>query len=994
MSDLPAFLSASLSPATRKEAERQLHVLSQNQGFLSLLLGLVLDPSQDRAVRLAGSIYFKNLVKSKWDDEETPVINQTDKETIRNNLVEVMIRLASPADKTLRAQIAESISLIASVDFPDNWSNLIQTLVTSLSTTDFSINLAILQTAHSIFQRWRSETRSDSLFSTINFVLSTFAQPFYELFTHTATLLLSTPPSPTAKSTLELLAQCQVLLVDIFYDLTCQDLPPILEDNHDRFYEPHNGLFLKLLNWDPAELRGDPEDTVPSLPSQIKTGILEITEMYIKLYPEILQAHESVKYIMLIVWDMVGGGKRTGLGDDGMVSQALRFISTSIRSGHYKELFSSQQTIAGLVQGVVHPNISLREHEIEQFEDEPLEYIRRDLSMPSASGGLGLGSHDVLTRRQAAADVLRSLGSSGLEAETTEVALTWINQGLQEYSKNQASEGGWKAKDTAIYLYTAIASRASTASHGVTSTNPLVNVVNFFSEHIFQDLQAEGVHPILQVDAIRYLHTFRTQLTKDQLLAVVPLLARHLGSENYVSYTYAAISIERILAIRQGPISFAQADIQAFAPDILESLLLKLESATTPEKVAENDYLMRCVMRVIMIARSSLHPTYSRILQRLVGILGVISRNPSNPAFDQYIFESISALIRFIVVDDIGTLPHFEEILFPPATIILQQDIDQYIPYVFQILAQMLELHRDDEPADRRAAYRGLLPDLLVPTTWQQKGSIPGLVKLLKAFLLHDTQQIVAAGQFVAILGIIQQRLIPSKLHDGWGFELLQAVLMKIPIKHLDTYFRLILVTLLTRLQTSKTDGYTYHFVYFLLFAAAIKISDFSSDYLISKFEEIQPQLWSQVFTNFVIPKVTSMQPKDRKVATVGLIRLLTESKLMTNHANATIWLSAFIVLGEMLAGSQDLSSHSKTESTLGVTAVDFEEENAGYQAAYSRLAASESLPMDVVQSVQNPLELLQHQLQDLMQREQHIRTILQSDAKALKYLQSLGISV
>lgn len=41
-----------------------------------------------------------------------------------------------------------------------------------------------------------------------------------------------------------------------------------------------------------------------------------------------------------------------------------------------------------------------------------------------------------------------------------------------------------------------------------------MDVVKFFSDHVFQDLQAESgsVHPILQVDAIRFLHTFRNQV--------------------------------------------------------------------------------------------------------------------------------------------------------------------------------------------------------------------------------------------------------------------------------------------------------------------------------------------------------------------------------------------------------------------------------------------------------------------------------------------------
>jgi len=43
-----------------------------------------------------------------------------------------------------------------------------------------------------------------------------------------------------------------------------------------------------------------------------------------------------------------------------LVSQSLRFISTAIRSGHYKQLFGSKDTISSLVQGVVVPNVGFR----------------------------------------------------------------------------------------------------------------------------------------------------------------------------------------------------------------------------------------------------------------------------------------------------------------------------------------------------------------------------------------------------------------------------------------------------------------------------------------------------------------------------------------------------------------------------------------------------------------------------------------------------------
>ncbi|KAG2034488.1 CAS/CSE protein [Suillus americanus] len=944
MSDIASLLQASLQPASRKQAEQQLHALASQQGFLAHLLTLILNGSYDRSTRLAGGIYLKNVAKLRWEEDDEP-LPEADKAALRSQLVPAMIALSNPTDKAIRAQIAESVALIAELDFPTKWTDLIDQLILSLSQTDYSINVGVLQTAHSIFNQWRAQVRSDELFTEINFVLSRFMQPFLDLSNQTANILLSSP----APSNIAIITQAQIILVDIFYDFTCQDLPPGIEDAHDSFFAPQTGLFQRFMSWDPAELRSDPDETQPSLPAQLKTKIFEIGELYIKLFPDQLSRSPAVEGFVQSVWELIGSNKLPGVADDSLVSQSLRFISTAIRSGYYKSLFSSRDTIASLVQGVIIPNIGLRDHEMEQFEDEPLEFIRLDL----AFGG---GASEVATRRQAAADVLQALVSSGYQTEATEIVGSWITSGLQQYNSNPAQN--WKAKDSAIYLLTAVATEASTTQHGVTSTNALVDVVKFFSENVYQDLRASAgsIHEILYVDAIRFLLTFRNQLTRDQLLSVLPLLVRHLNADHYVTYTYAAITIDRILFIKKGTqLLFSQADIHDLAADLLNALLNKIEAAGPPEKVAENDHLMKCTMRIIVTARQTLTPVYQQVLQRLVNILGVIAKNPSNPNFDQYIFESISALLRFVVSGTSSTLPTFEQALFGPFTLILQQDIDQYIPYVFQILAQMLEAHTTGVPSE----YRSLLPFLLTPTCWQQKGSIPGLVKLLKAFLARDAAEMIKTGQIAAVLAVVQQRLIPSKINDGWGFELLQAVVQHVPSAQLKQYFKAVIMTLLTRMQTSKTDKYVYLFSHFLLFTMAINVDGLGPDYVISAIEEIQTQLWSQILVNFIVPQVPKMPHKDRKVAAVGLIRMLTQSTIMLTPPSAQSWPPAFVSVIKLFSEPQYLAKSKDEEQSTGITEIDFEEQTAGYQAAYSRLAAADGAPVDPVAYVRDPQDFL-----------------------------------
>jgi hypothetical protein len=66
MSDIPRLLLDSLNPQIRKQAEQSLQAYSRQPAFVLHLLRLVLDPTQNTAVRLAASVYLKNTVKLGW----------------------------------------------------------------------------------------------------------------------------------------------------------------------------------------------------------------------------------------------------------------------------------------------------------------------------------------------------------------------------------------------------------------------------------------------------------------------------------------------------------------------------------------------------------------------------------------------------------------------------------------------------------------------------------------------------------------------------------------------------------------------------------------------------------------------------------------------------------------------------------------------------------------------------------------------------------------
>lgn len=174
-------------------------------------------------------------------------------------------------------------------------------------------------------------------------------------------------------------------------------------------------------------------------------------------------------------------------------------------------------------------------------------------------------------------------------------------------------------------------------------------------------------------------------------------------------------------------------------------------------------------------------PIYGTVLQHLMSITGEISKNPSNPKFNHYTFESISALVRFVVAGTPATLSEFENALFPPFQYILAQDVSEFSPFVFQILSQLLELHGTSSTAtELPESYKPLLAPILEATLWVNRGNIPALVRLLRAFLQKGPSVIVNSGYLDKIKDIVRF-LVSSKANDPYGGELIEALFQYIP---------------------------------------------------------------------------------------------------------------------------------------------------------------------------------------------------------------------
>uniref|UniRef100_A0A8C7VAK4 Exportin-2 n=1 Tax=Oncorhynchus mykiss TaxID=8022 RepID=A0A8C7VAK4_ONCMY len=648
-----------------------------------------------------------------------------------------------------------------------------------------------------------------------------------------------------------------------------------------------------------------------------------------------------------------------------LVSNAIQFLASVCERPHYKHLFEDQNTLTSICEKVIVPNMEFRSADEEAFEDNSEEYIRRDLE----------GS-DIDTRRRAACDLVRGL-CKFFEGPVTAIFSGYVNSMLGEYAKNPGVN--WKHKDAAIYLVTSLASKAQTAKHGITQANELVNLTEFFVNHILTDLKSQNVNefPVLKADAIKYVMIFRSQLPKEQLLQAVPLLVAHLQAESTVEHTYAAHALERLFTMR-GPNNSTLITPAEMAP-FTEQLLNNLFKALALPGSSENEYIMKAIMRSFSLLQEAIVSYIPTLIGQLTHKLLLVSRNPSKPHFNHYLFESLCLSIRITCKANTTTVGSFEEALFPVFTEILQNDVQEFVPYVFQVMSLLLEIHTSSIPN----SYMALFPHLLQPVLWERTGNIPPLVRLLQAYLEKGGATIAssAADKIPGLLGVFQ-KLIASKANDHQGFYLMNSIIEHMPTESIVQYRKQIFILLFQRLQSSKTTKFIKSFMVFINLYGV----KYGAIALQEIFDSIQPKMFGMVLEKIVIPEVQKVSgPVEKKICAVGITKILTECPAMIDTEYTKLWtplLQALIGLFEL----PEDDSIPDDEHFIDI------EDTPGYQTAFSQLAFAGKKEHDPIGDVvSNPKILLAQSLHKLSTAcPGRVPSMLSTslNAEALQYLQ------
>jgi len=489
---------------------------------------------------------------------------------------------------------------------------------------------------------------------------------------------------------------------------------------------------------------------------------------------------------------------------------------------------------------------------------------------------------------------------------------------------------------------------------GVSEINPNVDIMDFLGSQVFPELQDanHANRPMVKASCLKFVYTFRKQFSKEQLVGLLPLLASHLSSPSVVVHTLAAYGIERsLMTAEEGApgkkqYKILRSDLTPFLEPIFNGLFAIIDNVD----LNENEHVMKCNMRVLVRAGQDVIPVTSIVFGKLAAALERVCKNPRNPSYNHYLFESIAALVRNCCSVDRAMTSDLEGLLFPPFQSVLQMEILEFTPYVFQVLAQLLEYR--PEGAGLGDAYTSLFKPLLSVSLWEKKGNVPGLVRLLEAYLKRAAGELI--GDLMPMLGIFQ-RLHSSSSTDAYAFELLRALTMYLPQENLLPHMGTLLRLILTKLMSNKGPKYPpLATSYFALISGL-----FGGNAFLDSTNQIQAGVGLNLLANVWVPKLdkTVGNKVEAKIQVVGLTRICETPALLQDDNGRRVWALTFKGVVGILT-SQSFSSRDVD--------IDEGEVEVGYDATFTRLSLAAKKTDDPFPNVADPVGMFIQAIQNL----------------------------
>jgi len=237
---LDALFQASMSPDknTRIAAELELRKFESSEGMLSAVLGLIIHSSTEIGVQQAAAIYLKNRVRKAWAlDSSSRIavapIPASDKQYLKSNLLPTLIA----SHPIIKAQLKEALANIVVEEFPEQWPDLLPTILTGITSNQEAHIEGSLIALYQMYKKYRYLQVDRSVPDSIS------KQVLPILVTLGSHALQTAPPPQSPES-----VACLLHLIFKVYRLSAASDLSIHHQDIQESLVPWGTLFLQVVN--------------------------------------------------------------------------------------------------------------------------------------------------------------------------------------------------------------------------------------------------------------------------------------------------------------------------------------------------------------------------------------------------------------------------------------------------------------------------------------------------------------------------------------------------------------------------------------------------------------------------------------------------------------------------------------------------------------------------------------------------------------------------
>eukprot|EP00040_Diaphanoeca_grandis_P011833 m.60631 g.60631 ORF g.60631 m.60631 type:complete len:1053 (+) comp22861_c0_seq3:103-3261(+) len=665
----------SLNPdqEAREASETVLHQASQQNGFFVLMLQVITSNEIDVGIRLSAAVFLKNFAKRSWTlrtewGDEQYLIPEQDKQTGRTSILEAMTR--SP--EKVRKPLLEVARAMLDEDFPAKWGGFAEKLIAGLASQDTEVLTGSIAIFYQITKHYRFEKTAKRI-------------PYDQILYQALPVMQKHAEAAVEKGTPEALNVLRLIL-KVYYNSIQYDMPMFSNSqiaNTVTSFHEWMRIFAKVLSMQVPNPQDDDRSAWPKrsvwkckkwtcrtlhkmfarygTPSQAEEHYQTFANMYTSTYSG---------PILELMWNQLKAYRDGSYIAPHVVSEILKYFENAfVPAQSWKMLMP---LVPEFLQTIVLPLLCYRDEDEELWQEDPQEYIRRQLDPCISMSESNLPEYEATL---VLLELIKYRPKNALE-----LVFRIMFETFQRELAATAEAKNPRAKDGAMHM-------AALLGPELLKRKKYKAVLeDLLVQYVFPEFVSPHAH--LRARACHVLHTFSEVDFKNHnnILGALQAVLQCLQDDEMPVRAQAAVALRLLLKEQQ----MARKAAEPYVKDIV-LVLLKLM------KDAESDDLAVVLDKMIEYFPEELTPYALQLLQALLDQFKVLSQTDStdeSAASTAREMACMGVMNTVQVVVDLALkepklLEPFEAILIPVMSAIITEG---QLDFLDEVLALMKAL--------------------------------------------------------------------------------------------------------------------------------------------------------------------------------------------------------------------------------------------------------------------------------------------------------------